>query len=139
MFIDTIPHQNVFIKRNIYQLVGLHDVNYKIAGDYEFFLRAVFEYGAALEYLNFPVAVNSLTGVSADPKNKKITYSERRKAQDKWLYKSPLKFLRIVRPLILIFYKYPCYLFYIIASMTSKKYLKIEENKRPADKHLLDK
>jgi len=129
MFIDTIPHQNVLIKRNLYQLVGLHDVNYKIAGDYEFFLRAIFDYGATSEYLNFPLAVNLLTGVSADPKNKKITYSERRKAQDKWLYKAPLKLLRIMRPLILLFYKYPYYLFYIIASLLSKKYLKIEETK----------
>ena len=53
MFFDTIPHQNVFIRRSVFDVVGMHDINYKIAGDYDFFLRAFFHHQIKTGYFPF--------------------------------------------------------------------------------------
>ena len=125
MFFDTIPHQNVFIRKSVFEKAGMHDVNYRIAGDYDFFLRAIFKYGIKTQYFGFPVTVNNLEGVSADRKNKKITYDERRIAQNKWFNKNISFCFRLLKPFVYVFHKYPKYIINIFCSLTCKNYLRI--------------
>ena len=33
------PHTGIYLKRNIFDLIGIYDLSYKISSDYEFLLR----------------------------------------------------------------------------------------------------
>lgn len=41
IFKQTIPHPSTLIKKELFVKFGLYDESYKIAGDYEFFVRAI--------------------------------------------------------------------------------------------------
>lgn len=41
MFYQTIPHPSTLIKRELFMKFGLYDESFKIAGDYEFFVRVI--------------------------------------------------------------------------------------------------
>jgi hypothetical protein len=54
-------HPALFLKRSVIDRVGLFNTTYKIAGDYEFIIRAF--YGQALRYAHVPkVLVRMQTG-----------------------------------------------------------------------------
>lgn len=46
-FFNTICHQSLFLRRNIFDQIGYHSLHYKIISDREFLLRA------AIKYVNF--------------------------------------------------------------------------------------
>lgn len=46
------PHPSSFIKKNIYNKFGLYNQNYKIASDYDFFLRVLFLHKQKYKILN---------------------------------------------------------------------------------------
>lgn len=56
-------HQSVFVRRRIYRQLGLFDLNYKIAADYEFSVR-VFSNDYLCSYRNVDVACMRMGGVS---------------------------------------------------------------------------
>lgn len=122
MLIDIIPHQGSLIKKELLKKAGLYDLNYRISGDYEFYLKALYQYDAKCQYIPIPFAVNNLEGVSNQNNFNKIKLLERKKAQDKYLN---LLVLRIFKFPLYYFYKYPKYIYYILHSLLSKKYLKI--------------
>jgi len=41
IFIQSLPHPSTFIKRDLFNKHGLYDESLKIAGDYDFFVRAI--------------------------------------------------------------------------------------------------
>ena len=57
------PHQSVFVRRNVYRQLGLFDLNYKIAADYEFSVRVFFNDYTCL-YREVDVAYMRMGGVS---------------------------------------------------------------------------
>lgn len=120
MFMDTIPHQNSFVKKSLFNQIGKFNLDYKIAADYEFFLRALYEYGADAEYIEGALTVNNVLGVSSDLRNRRQSYSERAKAQKRYFSGKTYKFFRIAKPFIYYLYKYPKYLLYIIKSFFSR-------------------
>lgn len=46
-----LPHQTMFVRRDVYERFGLYDLDFPIAADYEFGLRTVFGEGIRLEYI----------------------------------------------------------------------------------------
>ncbi len=62
----TLPHQSTFIKRSLFDIVGLYDETYRIAADYDFTMRAIFRYKCTTQYIDEVVAVFSPGGISAD-------------------------------------------------------------------------
>ncbi|MBQ0142662.1 MAG: glycosyltransferase [Prevotellaceae bacterium] len=56
-FIRTgIPHQSAFIKKSLFDKCGLYDLNYKVAADWQFFMRAIGLYGASVAYCDVLLA-----------------------------------------------------------------------------------
>ncbi len=47
----TIPHPTLFLRRSVYEKCGLFRTDFKLAGDYEFILRALKIYKIKLKYL----------------------------------------------------------------------------------------
>ncbi|MDD3301805.1 MAG: glycosyltransferase, partial [Patescibacteria group bacterium] len=46
-----IPHPALFVRKSVYECCGLYNIDFKIAGDYEFILRILKKYQLNLKYL----------------------------------------------------------------------------------------
>jgi glycosyltransferase involved in cell wall biosynthesis len=57
-------HQSTFIKRSLFQKVGLYNESYRIAGDYEFWIRSFLEPTTTSKSYTIPIAVFQLNGIS---------------------------------------------------------------------------
>lgn len=56
-FIRTgIPHQSAFIKKDLFTKIGLYDLNYPVAADWQFFMRAIGLHGAKVKYCDVLLA-----------------------------------------------------------------------------------
>ncbi len=65
LFSETIGHPNSFIKRDLFQRIGLYNENLKIVSDWEFFLKAIVIYKTTYRHVDVPVSVFSLDGASS--------------------------------------------------------------------------
>ena len=52
MFGYKLRHQSTFIRRNLFEKYGLYRLKYRSAGDYEMFLRFIFENKCSVEYID---------------------------------------------------------------------------------------
>lgn len=70
-FIDNghLPHPAAFIKRNLFDVIGLYNEHYKISSDWEFFLKAVFLYNATYARVNVAVSIFNVEGLSSRSEN----------------------------------------------------------------------
>lgn len=81
MMNDTLWHPVSFVRVEFLKKTGLYDTSYKIIADYEWFLRAIFIHHATLKYVDLPVAVFYLGGLSSLPENVEKIRRERLMAQ----------------------------------------------------------
>jgi len=58
-----IPHMAAFVRATVYKKFGLYDVNYRIAADYDAFLR-YFKAGVEFRFIDVIVAIFDLHGIS---------------------------------------------------------------------------
>lgn len=65
----TINHPSCFVKRTVYDKIGLFDLHYSIAADYDFILRAYLA-DVNFHYTDFSLACYSLNGMSGRPLSK---------------------------------------------------------------------
>lgn len=61
---QTISHQSAFIKRNLFEKIGLYDETYKIVSDRKFFFEAFLNYHVTAKAFNFVVVYYDADGVS---------------------------------------------------------------------------
>lgn len=57
-------HQSTFIKRSLFEKLGLYNEFYKIAGDYEFWIRCFLDPTTTSKSYTIPIAVFQLNGIS---------------------------------------------------------------------------
>lgn len=72
----TIPHQSTFIRRQLFNTLGLYNNNYVIHGDYDFWLRAIICHNCSVENLDIIVSNYNLEGISSNEMNKSISERE---------------------------------------------------------------
>ncbi|WP_460639579.1 glycosyltransferase family 2 protein [Larkinella harenae] len=60
----TIPHQSTFIKKTLFDRVGMYTQTYRIHGDYEFWIRAIIIHHCSVSLLKSIVADYNLEGLS---------------------------------------------------------------------------
>ena len=58
------PHPGSFIKKEIYLKYGIYEENYKIAADFEFFLRILYKHSIPFKKLNFLITRMRTGGIS---------------------------------------------------------------------------
>jgi len=75
-----IMHQGCFCRQSVFEILGLFDVNLKIAMDYDFFFRA-YKYGCSINCFNFPISFMRDTGISSkkDWASLKLRFMEEQK------------------------------------------------------------
>lgn len=74
---DNLAHPAQFIKRELFQKFGAYDTTYKIASDYEFFVRLYYKKRISTTHLPFIVSVFDLSGLSAEKKSLTLINAER--------------------------------------------------------------
>ncbi|WP_449442476.1 glycosyltransferase [Ureibacillus acetophenoni] len=73
---NMIPHQSIFMKRDILLEFNLFNVNYKIAADYDLICKIFLRYEHLIEYVDLIIAVFRVGGISSDLKNMKLMIDE---------------------------------------------------------------
>lgn len=73
----NISHQASFIKRTLFNKVGLYNESYKIVSDWEFFIVAIFLYNATYQHLSLIIADYDGSGISSNTENHPEMYKER--------------------------------------------------------------
>lgn len=66
---NTLNHQAVFIKKNLFDTYGLYDLNFRICADFEFFLKVFVKENTSFEYLPLTICNYFEDGFSANPAN----------------------------------------------------------------------
>jgi hypothetical protein len=74
----TINHPSSFIKKSLFNKIGLYDLNFKIVSDWLFFMKAIVLNNASVQYIDLTIAQFDMGGIS----NKQIELRnlERQKA-----------------------------------------------------------
>ena len=74
---DTLPHPATFIKKELFESVGLYDENLKIVSDWKWFIKAVCNYNVSYKKMDAILSTFYLDGISADPKSRNLIVTER--------------------------------------------------------------
>jgi len=76
-FRESIPHPSAFIKRALFNVVGLYNEQFKIVADWEFFMLALCRYNCSYKYIDRVIAVFEEGGISSNPANYSAMVLER--------------------------------------------------------------
>jgi len=98
-FKKTLPHQSTLIKKSLFDLVGHYDINYKIASDYYFTMKAIFKYHCSTQYIDEVFAVFGRGGLS---ENVSLREKEKKRIQQKVFTLSQIIACKILNQLILL-------------------------------------
>lgn len=74
---NMISHQASFIRRTLFDFVGLYREDFKYASDWEFFLKAFVHHNATSRYIDLFVVYYTLGGISSNPINTNEMIAER--------------------------------------------------------------
>lgn len=75
---QMIPHQGVFVKRDLFEKLGLFSMNYRICSDFDFIIKCFKNDFINIQYTDRIIAVFREGGISSKPENqilKKMEYS----------------------------------------------------------------
>jgi len=82
LFKDTLPHPATFIKKTLFDKIGLYDEGLKIVSDWKFFILALAKYNASYRYVNTVFSTFYFDGISSDKENVDVQMSERQSVID---------------------------------------------------------
>lgn len=77
MINSTLWHPSTFIRRTLFLHHGLYNTSFKLAGDYEFFVRCFLKPGITFRHLSQTIAIFDGSGRSNDPDNAALLKKER--------------------------------------------------------------
>ncbi len=126
MMFDSIPHPGTVFRRELFDRLGRYDLSYKSIADYEFFLKSIFKNKVSYEYRNFPFAVFNIKGVSSTREKTPETVQLRKKAQQENLNPSTIENFEKNKTFYLLFNKKIRYIYYLLLSKISGKFLKLK-------------
>ncbi|MFH1052418.1 MAG: glycosyltransferase family 2 protein [bacterium] len=117
MFMDTIPHQDSLTRKIVFEKSEGFNSNFIIAGDYDFFIKSLYQNHFTYQYIPEAIAVNDLTGLSRKKKYKNVTKNERKSIAERYFTKSQMIIYSSIKPFYFLMIKYPKYLFNLINSI----------------------
>lgn len=77
MFDYSLGHPCTFIKKTLFDKVGLYKTNHKIISDWIFFVDALIRYNASVKYITDIISVFHTDGMSSNPENIESINNER--------------------------------------------------------------
>jgi glycosyltransferase involved in cell wall biosynthesis len=97
MFHDNIWHPASFIKRELFNSIGLYNEQYKIAADYDFFLNALVIKKVSSVYIPFSISVYDTEGISSLPSNFQKVSMERNTIHHSYLTTNEICYMNNLR------------------------------------------
>ncbi|HNW91172.1 MAG TPA: glycosyltransferase family 2 protein [Bacteroidales bacterium] len=82
LFKDSLPHPATFIKKVLFDKIGCYDESFRLAGDYEFFLRALVSNKCSYQHIDLAITVFNSLGISSQRKFLDLNLKESRQAQN---------------------------------------------------------
>ncbi|EJT6493238.1 glycosyltransferase family 2 protein [Clostridium perfringens] len=76
-----ICHQSAFIKKNLFDEIGIYNTKYKVSADYDFFTKAYF-LKKNFKYINLTIIEYDMSGYSSQKNNIKVGIREYKKIID---------------------------------------------------------
>lgn len=76
---DNLPHQASFIKKALFDKVGIFDENFKIISDWKFFIDSVCRFNVSYKYVNKTLTTFYQDGISSLAENIKVINEEKQK------------------------------------------------------------
>ncbi len=123
LYFDSLSHQASFIKKSLFKRIGLYSTQYKIISDYDWSLKALFKYNCSYQYLQYPISFFNLYGVSNIKKHQELHHKERTFCQSQYYTQLEIAKYQKYRFFYDIYYKKFRYLYYMIRSVLSRRYL----------------
>ena len=80
----SLPHPASFIKRTVFETVGLYDESLQIVADWKFFIDAICRFNVSYKHIDKTVAVFYLDGLSSLAKNQALLQEEKKAVLMKW-------------------------------------------------------
>jgi len=77
LFEGTLAHQSVFIKRSLFEKVGIYNENLKVVSDWKFFIDAVVKHNASYKRINKTLSTFYFGGISCTPEGVNLVKEER--------------------------------------------------------------
>jgi hypothetical protein len=74
---ESLPHPSSFIKRSLFNRVGMYNEDLKIVADWEFWLKSIFLFQSSYTHLPMPISVFNLEGESSKPENLPLVDAEK--------------------------------------------------------------
>jgi glycosyltransferase involved in cell wall biosynthesis len=90
LFYGSLMHPATFIKRQLFEIVGMYREDFRICSDYYFFTKAILAHNVSRSYRPEVVAVYPMDGISSSPKHMAIQDAERRTTQLEFFTKEML-------------------------------------------------
>lgn len=79
---DTLPHPATFIRRSLFEKVGLYDESYKIVSDWKFFIDSICRYNSSYIRVDQTLSTFYLDGMSSVPENVSLILEEKKQVLD---------------------------------------------------------
>jgi glycosyltransferase involved in cell wall biosynthesis len=74
---DTLPHPATFIKKELFDRIGLYDENLKIVSDWKFFMDAICKNNVSYKKVDDTLSEFHLDGLSSKAESRNIIFSEK--------------------------------------------------------------
>lgn len=75
---STIPHPSTFIKRTLFERIGLYDEGLKIVSDWKFFILAIAKYNCSYKHIDQIISIYDFNGISSKQENFDLIEAERK-------------------------------------------------------------
>lgn len=79
-----INHQATFFNKNLFNIIGFYNENYKICSDWEFLLKSIILHRATYQKIDKTICKYDFSGISANPKNHQLYLDEKEKIIQEW-------------------------------------------------------
>ncbi|MEI8389694.1 MAG: glycosyltransferase family 2 protein [bacterium] len=93
---SSVFHPATFFRKETFEKYGFYNESNKIAGDYEWYVN-YFQNGGDYKYVDLPISIFSLGGLSSDEKFNVVHEQERTKIQEKYFSKQELNNTNLLR------------------------------------------
>lgn len=96
---NMLPHQATFFRRELFDQYGGFDETFRIAGDYELFVRLLHVHKVSYTHVHQPLAVFASGGISNSPKHRSLRKQENHRIR--WQYFPQYRFsFKAIRQLL---------------------------------------
>lgn len=96
---STVFHPATFFKKEVFEKYGLYNEENKIASDYEWYLNYFVKNKGDYAYLDKPVTIFSMSGISSNEEHSKLHQAERKQIQQKYFTQRQIKTFEVVNKL----------------------------------------